>query len=332
MNLLFRILTCYTFLLINHVTFAQEITEINTPHATSLRGLSVVDDQTVWVSGSNGTVGRSVDGGTTWKWIQVKGFEKNDFRDIEAFDKQTALIMSVAEPAYILRTIDGGENWQVVLKDTSKGMFLDALMFWNINSGMVIGDPIRNRFYIARTFDGGRTWQTLPENKLPKAESGEAIFAASGTNIGRMNKSEAVYVTGGSVHKFYKKDKHVLLPYQDTSASSGPNSIAIKNKRNLMIVGGDYLKKDERLGNCFISKDGGVTWQEPVIPPFGYRSCVAFIKGKKWIACGINGVDITNDNGDTWLNFSSSGFHVVQKAKKGNAVFLAGKNKVGKFK
>ena len=66
---------------------------------TSLRGLSAVDDQIVWVSGSNGTVGRSLDGGKTWDWITVKGYEKRDFRDIEAFDGKTALIMGVAEPA-----------------------------------------------------------------------------------------------------------------------------------------------------------------------------------------------------------------------------------------
>ena len=40
----------------------------------SFRGLSVVDDNTVWVSGSTGTVGRSWDGGQTWKWIVVRGF------------------------------------------------------------------------------------------------------------------------------------------------------------------------------------------------------------------------------------------------------------------
>src|SRR5215831_7049225 len=73
---------------------------------TSLRGLSVVNDNVIWVSGSNGTVGRSTNGGKDWKWYQVKGFEKTDFRDIEAFDGVTAVIMGVGEPAYILRTID----------------------------------------------------------------------------------------------------------------------------------------------------------------------------------------------------------------------------------
>jgi photosystem II stability/assembly factor-like uncharacterized protein len=75
---------------------------------TSLRGLSVVNDNVVWVSGSNGTVGRSNNGGKNWNWFTVKGFEKTEFRDIEAFDASTAVIMGIAEPAHILKTTDGG--------------------------------------------------------------------------------------------------------------------------------------------------------------------------------------------------------------------------------
>ena len=76
---------------------AQTIEILNTDVKNSIRGLSVVTNKIVWVSGSEGTVGKSTDGGTTWKWIKVKGFEKTDFRDIEAFDDKTAVIMGVAD-------------------------------------------------------------------------------------------------------------------------------------------------------------------------------------------------------------------------------------------
>ena len=41
---------------------------------TSIRGLSVVDDNIVWASGSNGIVARSVDGGKTFEWLTVAGY------------------------------------------------------------------------------------------------------------------------------------------------------------------------------------------------------------------------------------------------------------------
>src|SRR5579872_4740842 len=95
--------------------------------STSLRGLSVVTDRIVWVSGSNGKIGRSLDGGKTWNWMTVPGYEKRDFRDIEAFDGNTAVIMAIAEPADILRTTNGGKTWQLVYRNTTPGMFLDAM-------------------------------------------------------------------------------------------------------------------------------------------------------------------------------------------------------------
>ncbi len=81
---------------------------------SSLRGLSVVNDHIIWVSGTNGTVGKSTNGGKNWKWMTVNGFEKTDFRDIEAFNANTALIIGIGEPAYVLKTNDGGDSWRVV--------------------------------------------------------------------------------------------------------------------------------------------------------------------------------------------------------------------------
>ena len=40
---------------------------------TSIRGLSVVDDDIIWASGSSGTVARSIDGGKTFEWLTVAG-------------------------------------------------------------------------------------------------------------------------------------------------------------------------------------------------------------------------------------------------------------------
>src|SRR5450631_64163 len=144
-----------SLLAIPTLSFAQIVPQPVTPKIeilaggwhSSLRGLSVVSDKIVWVSGSNGMVGRSLDGGGTWQWITVPGNEKRDFRDIEAFDAKTAVIMAVAAPADILRTTDGGNTWKLVYENKTTGMFLDAMEFWNINSGIVVGDPINGRFF-----------------------------------------------------------------------------------------------------------------------------------------------------------------------------------------
>ncbi len=305
---------------------------------TSLRGVSAVTDNVVWVSGSNGTVGRSSNGGKTWKWMQVKGFEKKEFRDIEAFDATRAIIMSVDTPAYILKTIDGGESWKVVYENKTKGMFLDAMEFWNEASGIVIGDPIDGKFFIARTFDGGDTWQDIPVDKRPAADSGEACFAASGTNIRKLDRDEAVFVSGGTKSRLFTKNNPVLLPVIQGTESTGANSIAVydngklKGGNKMIVIGGDFNADSSRTKNCFYTNDGGKTWHAPNTPPHGYRSCVEYVTRKDIISCGINGIDYSADGGKNWRWISKEGFNACRLAKAGAVVYLAGNNgKVGKI-
>src|SRR5881628_3758828 len=66
---------------------------INT--TASFRGLSVVNEKIVWASGTGGTVIRTIDGGKRWNVMTVPGAENLDFRDIEAFDANTAYILSI---------------------------------------------------------------------------------------------------------------------------------------------------------------------------------------------------------------------------------------------
>jgi photosystem II stability/assembly factor-like uncharacterized protein len=306
---------------------AQTIQTLSYGTNTSLRGLSVVDDKTIWVSGSNGTIGRSIDSGHTWKWMVVHGFEHAEFRDIEAFDETAAVIMGAGSPAYILRTNDGGSTWKVTFEEKDSAMYLDAMYFWNEQSGIVVGDPISKRFYIARTFDGGLHWRGIPEGNYPGADSGEICFAASGTNICKLNNDEACFVSGGLKSRLFIQNQQIDIPFAKGSATIGANSIATKNSKQFIIVGGDYQQVDSSHDNCFITKDGGKTWIIPAIPPNGYRSCVEYIGKTKWICCGINGVDYSNDDGNTWSAINTNSFNVCQKAKnKGKSVFLAGNN------
>ena len=58
--------------------FSQTISMLHSEtHGPSFRGLSVVNDDVLWVSGSKGTVGKSIDGGKTWKFIVVKGVKRS---------------------------------------------------------------------------------------------------------------------------------------------------------------------------------------------------------------------------------------------------------------
>ena len=110
---------------------------------------------------------------------------------------------------FVARTFDGGSTWKVVYENKTKGMFLDAMEFWNLNSGIVIGDPINNKVFIARSFDGGITWKPISPDHQPVVDSGEAMFASSGTNVRKLTNQEAVIITGGLRSRLLIRDKKI---------------------------------------------------------------------------------------------------------------------------
>ncbi len=326
-------------LLVTHIAIAQKPTvEVLTSGTkTSLRGLSVVNDNVIWVSGSGGTVGKSSNGGKNWKWMTVKGFEKVDFRDIEAFDASTAVIMGVDAPAYILKTTDGGETWKTVYENKTKGMFLDAMDFMDDKYGIVVGDPTGGKVFVATTANGGDSWKEMDMDKRPAADSGEAFFAASGSNI-RLFEKKFYLVSGGTRSRLFTGEDKADLPIIQGKETTGANAIDIYDKGNgkasdrMIIVGGDFNADSSSEKNCFYSNNAGKTWKRPSEPPHGYRSCVEYLSQDDVLACGLSGVDYSFNGGRTWQWISKEGFHVCRIAKIGSAVYLAGGNgKIGKI-
>ncbi|MCW3113791.1 MAG: hypothetical protein JWR18_2187 [Segetibacter sp.] len=318
---------------------------LSTGTNTSIRGMSIPNEQVIWVSGSNGTIGKSVDAGKTWRWMIVRGFEKKDFRDIEAFDSSRAIAMAVDNPAYIIKTTDGGASWKKVFERSMEGMFLDAMDFKNDKEGVCIGDPLnltigRKLFYIIRTFDGGETWKEAPMYQMPPAQTGEAIFSASGTNISFLDHPdfEYAFVTGGIVSNLYmigrqgKKSKAVIVPVLQGKETAGAFSMATDKQKAFYCVGGDYKVPRDYFDNYYYSTDAGNKWGSPSIgPPFGYRSCIRIIKDKMLVACGPTGVDFAANGQKEWKKASLEGFNVCMVSKS-KQVFLAGeKGKIGRL-
>jgi photosystem II stability/assembly factor-like uncharacterized protein len=308
--------------------------------------MSIPSEEVIWVSGSNGTIGKTVDAGKTWRWMTVPGFEKKDFRDIEAFDSSSAIIMAIDNPAYILKTYDGGSTWKKVFERAAEGMFLDAMDFKNEKEGICIGDPLnegpanKRPFYMIRTFDGGDTWFERSTDHVPRAQTGEALFSASGTNISFLNHPdyEYAFVTGGMVANLYiigkkgKPNKAVRVPIVQGKESAGTFSMATDRLKKFYCVGGDYKMPDNSSHNYYYTTNMGNKWRSPSLrTPLGYRSCIRIIDDKTLVACGTTGVDFASNAHKEWKKASAESFNVcmVSKAK---AVFFAGeKGKIGRL-
>ena len=68
--------------------------------------------------------------------------------------------------------------------------------FVNKKHGLVLGDPINNKFLLIETTDGGETWAHFKNE--PVALPGEACFAASGTCLRFDSDTSINIVTGGN--------------------------------------------------------------------------------------------------------------------------------------
>lgn len=299
---------------------------VTTPHWTSqtsgvttrLRGVSAVNERVAWASGAGSTVLRTTDGGATWKKLTVTA-DPLDFRDIDAIDAQTAYVLSIGNgPASrIYKTTDGGAAWKLQFQSDDAKAFFDAMSFWDADHGIVIGDSIDGQFCIMTTENGGQLWQRVPAGVLPAALENEGAFAASGTNIAVFGKTGAWIGTGAGARARVLRtdDRGRTWKVAETPLIAGPSagifSIAFRDEKHGVIVGGDYTKEREAVNNLAVTSDGGATWTL-LKGLSGYRSVVAYVQGsQRLIAVGPSGADQSTDDGHTWMPLEGPGFDTL---------------------
>ena len=289
-----------------------------------LRGVSAVSDRVAWASGADSTVLRTADSGATWRKLTVTT-DPVDFRDIDAIDAQTAYVLSIGNgPASrIYKTTDAGTTWTLQFKNDDPKAYFDAMTFWDADHGIAIGDSIDAQLCIMMTENGGRGWTRVPASALPGALESEGAFAASGTNIAVVGKTHAWIGTGAGrrARVLRTADRGRTWQISETPLIAGPSagifSVAFRDAKHGVIVGGDYTKEKEAGDNLAVTSDGGVTWTL-VKGLSGFRSVVAYVPGTRMpslVAIGPSGADYSTDAGLTWRRLEGPGFDTFSFAR-----------------
>jgi photosystem II stability/assembly factor-like uncharacterized protein len=124
------------------------------PTTADLRGIDNVGKGVVWASGSDGTVLRTVDEGKSWvRCATPPDAEHLDFRGVQAFDADTAIVMSSGKAALsrIYKTTNACQSWTLVITNPDKDGFWDSIRATlsedrkSIDS-TIAGDPVRGSF------------------------------------------------------------------------------------------------------------------------------------------------------------------------------------------
>lgn len=297
-----------------------------TPTGTTerFRGLAPVSRDVAWVSGTNGTVLRTTDGGATWTDVRPRGLgtEALQFRDIEAFDEQRAVILSIGEgeDSRILVTDDGGATWAESFRNTEPTAFYDCIAFSSPQRGLAMSDPVDGRFRLVETWDGGHSWSLVDPSGLPDALPGEFGFAASGTCLSTGVGGRTYLVSGGvdPGRVLTSSDHGRTWTVADSPVAGGPSagifSVSFRDARRGVIVGGDFATPTNAVDNAAWTDDGGATWTTSTTNPSGYRSGSAWVSGaaRTVLAVGPSGSDVSTDGGRSWETFDTGSFDSVE--------------------
>ncbi|HMG87086.1 MAG TPA: hypothetical protein VK574_15240 [Terracidiphilus sp.] len=298
-----------------------------------LRGIHNVGNGVAWASGTNGTVLRTEDGGYVWQSCSMPpDAEKLDFRGIESFNANTAIVMSSGpgDQSRLYRTTDGCHTWKLVFTNPDETGFFDSVHFAPDGKLYVLGDPVKNAFALFLSDDYGDTWFAAGD-KGRDAHANEGAFAASNSSFTSYGPF-LLFGAGGSehAHAYWTStrcspppghpngpalsDCGVVwnsseVPVASGTPASGIFSLAAKATTTksgaptatVIAVGGVYDHPDLGTQIAAFSVDGGQHWTAAITPPHGYRSAVAYDPATKtWITVGPNGTDISTDDGKNW--------------------------------
>jgi len=287
------------------------------------RGLAPVSDKVAWVAGAGGTILRTVDGGKAWQRVDPPGTADLQFRDIEAFDAKHAVALTIGEgdQSRLYATADGGRTWTETFRNDDPAAFYDCVTFLDRRHGLALSDPVGGKFRILATADGGRSWRVQPTAGMPAALPGEFAFAASGTclvSADHGGAGHAWFATGGGARArvFATVDGGRSWRVSDTpipsGASAGIYSLAFRDPRHGLAVGGDYAVPEAAPDAAATTRDGGRTWTTAKAEPGEYRSGATWLRGNTALAVGPTGSDISRDGGRTWTEFDAGSFDAVR--------------------
>ena len=311
----------------------------------SFRGVSAVSGRVAWVGGSGGTVLRTVNGGAQWERLSVPGADSLDFRDVHGVNWRIAYAMSAGPAergqARIYKTVDGGQNWALQWSDTTKGVFLDGMAFWDATHGLAFSDPVDGTLVILRT-DDGTTWQRVDPAGIPPVISGEAAFAASGTSVAVQGRNNAWIATGGGheARVFRTTDGGRTWRVSGAGIPAGPSAgffgIAFADARRGIAVAGDYTIARSSRDVTLVTRDGGVTWTRASRwPSQGITGGVVAVRGAikpTFAAVGAFGTAFTSDFGATWTHGDTLALYAIDFAVRDTGWAVGPRGRIVAFK
>ncbi|NVO02333.1 MAG: T9SS type A sorting domain-containing protein [Bacteroidetes bacterium] len=314
------------FLGVAIIANAQVWTQQNTNFPGTSIGvdeISVVDANTVWVKGFNGSgtgpaikaFSKTTNGGTTWTagTIGLTGtIMPYCFAASSASKAFVIALDTVSSAASYWGTLDGGSTWAPVAGlFGGASSFPDGVKFWDGSKGFCYGDPLSGFYEIYTTTDGGSTWTAATTSVAPVPAATEygyngadcativpgTGFGAFITNYGRVIKTTDYGVTWS------------LTPTAPFPSASYGSVKIYASSANYMFAA-TYVTATTTW-TWKITSDGGATWNlyTPASGPW-YEYAMCYVPGtpNTFVATSpfsssVVGVAYSYDGGLNWADY-----------------------------
>ena len=183
----------------------------------SLFGVFFTDANTGTAVGSEETILRTTDGGTTWT-LQLYP-EGDALYGVYFTDANTGTVVGGSDECdcgLILHTTDGGTNWTYQSFQNNNYDGFRAVSFTDANTGTIVGD----NGWMFRTTDGGTSWTQHSSGTTNDLFGVSFTDANTGTAVGRGGLIFRT-TTGGTT--WVQEGRTSQIPNQFTLAQNYPN-------------------------------------------------------------------------------------------------------------
>jgi|WetSurMetagenome_2_1015567.scaffolds.fasta_scaffold01760_3 photosystem II stability/assembly factor-like uncharacterized protein len=287
-----KVLFMLSILITSTNIFAQTWTQQSSPISESIYSCSAVDTNICWICGGSPSVLRTTNGGANWTNVtgEISSYTVGALYSIFGLSSSEAWVGGGDGNLY--HTTNAGVNWELATLPYPITTFIDAVHFFNQNTGFVIGDPTNNIWCYYWTTNAGNNW-TSAGPSFTGLESGFSnSYAAIDTGHIWFGTNNA---------KIYKGSLKGGFEVSETPGTDNIFGVAFTNvNKGVAIVNTMWLPDANQ-----ISSNGGVTWSAGTFMPYGTQYAIKSIPGFPYIWLGgmvdSNGsIYFSSDNGTSF--------------------------------
>jgi photosystem II stability/assembly factor-like uncharacterized protein len=265
------------------------------PQGNTLRHIFVFNKSTAISVGDFGTVIKTTDGGDSWDVQHHAGGTDAGLNCVYFIDELNGWAAGgilYQNKNVLLKTGDGGKNWNEVKTDTT--LVYNSVYFIDSDTGFVFGED----GIILRTTNGGSSWDTRSIDDyiglyLDVFQFNAVTFLDKQTGflVGYGYYGNEIYKTT-DCGRTWQWNEQIIMPKIFTEL----NDITFIDKNNGYIVGGQ--------GVFLRTTDGGNSWQRDSISGNGYS--VFFTDTLTGWTSGNGNILHTTDGGINWVTINSN--------------------------